>query len=109
MQSVTLSLPVGDVEYRVQSRQAEDPMKSLYLSASQGTHSPPSGPVYPALHTQSVSAVLTLGEMLLFGQSVQASEPGVGLYVPVGHAEHSLTFRVYPALHVKSTEDVAVL
>ena len=37
------------------SEQASDPFVALYLPASHAAQVPPSGPVYPALHLQSVT------------------------------------------------------
>ena len=44
-------------------------MTSLYLPATHVSHTPPSGPVYPGLHTQSSGVLLDPGDWELAGQS----------------------------------------
>ena len=58
-QSVTLSLPAADVASDDgQAKHSALPAVSLYLPAGHAVHSPPSGPVYPASHLQSVTLSL---------------------------------------------------
>ena len=88
---------------------ASFPFTALYLPATQGTQSPPSGPHEPASQTQAVDDVLAAGELefvghashvvLAFaptaaekvpaGQDLQiAIAPTMSAYVPAGHCEH---------------------
>ena len=52
---VNASLPPSEPEFAGQEMHAPDPITDLYVPAGQAVHSPPSGPVYPALHEQSVT------------------------------------------------------
>lgn len=45
-------------------------------------------PVWPAMHSQSVTAVLAAEDVAWSGHEEQASEPVLGLYSPSKHAEH---------------------
>ena len=80
------------------------------MPAPHATQSPPSGPVYPALHVQSDAAALPAGELESVGQtvhtlfdvaasvveyvpapqSVQLPDPVSALWVPATHAEQAL-------------------
>ena len=104
-QSVTLSLPAVDVESDDgQSKQSAGPTISLYLPATHAVHSPPSGPVYPAMHSQSVTLSLPAADVASDdGQSKHSALPAVSLYLPAGHAVHwSPSLPVYPASHTQS-------
>ena len=80
-----------------------DPVTDLYVPAGHAVHSPPSGPVYPVLHLQSVKALLPAGELEPVGQSEHCALPVMSLYVPSTHAVQSLPLlSVYPALHLQS-------
>eukprot|EP00961_Rhodomonas_salina_P218340 2950370-Rhodomonas_salina.1 len=59
-----------------------EPLITLKLPASHAAHCPPSGPVYPALHRQSVTTPLPVSELDRF---------------PAGHAMHTV-----PALTLSS-------
>ena len=61
---------------------------SSYWSAGHATHALPSFPEYPLLHVQSVTAVLSAGELLWSGQAKQSEDPESSLYVPVAQEEH---------------------
>ena len=54
-----------------QSVHATLPITFLYFPATQAVHTPPSGPVKPALHTQAARAELAVGELELVGQAIQ--------------------------------------
>ena len=62
---------------------------------------PPSAPVYPALHLQSVMTVLPGGESELAGQRLlHSSVPWMLLYVPAEQGSHGpRSGPVYPLLH----------
>ena len=47
------------------SVQATDPLVALYLPAAHARQAPPSGPVYPALHLQSVMSPLPTADEVL--------------------------------------------
>ena len=53
------------------------------------TPAPPSGPEYPASHTQSVNSSLPAAELECKGHRLQPPDPGVGVYVPASHAAHA--------------------
>jgi len=62
-----------------QNIQSAVPFVALYLPGVQAVHSPPSGPVYPAKHEQSVTApeIILAGEYEFAGQLVhETSSPG---------------------------------
>ena len=48
-----------------------DPPAPLYLPATHAVHGPPSGPVYAALHVQSVILSLDVGDVESDGQLKQ--------------------------------------
>ena len=62
---------------------------------------PPSAPVYPALHLQSVMTVLASGESELAGHRLShGSVPKMLLYVPAEQGSHGPgSGPVYPLLH----------
>ena len=71
----------------------DDPLTPLYAPAEQAPHCPPSGPLYPALHRQSVTFELPLNEFDRF---------------PAGHSSHpvpALTLRYVPASHATHSDD----
>jgi len=143
VQSATASLELGELELPGHVRQAaaavaadvaeyvptpQDvhpalPLAILYVPAAHGEHTPPSGPVNPALQVQAVIAELKLGELKLPGHvwqvaaavapveaeyvpaphGVQAALPLSILYVPAAHGEHtSPSGPVNPALQGSS-------
>ena len=63
-----LNLPASHIE------QASEPKDALYFPAEQATHTLPSGPVYPLLHTQLLARELPGGDDEADGQSTQAEE-----------------------------------
>ena len=110
-----------------QSVQVPLPVPILYFPAAHAEHTPPSGPVDPALHVQAVTTVLALGELEVLGhttqsdstvapvvakyfpaaQSVHAAEPVTLLYFPTSHGEHTPPFGpVYPTLQVQAATAV---
>ena len=58
-------MPPTIMEYvpAAQSVHASLPVVILYFPEAHGEHTPPAGPVDPALHVQAVSAELALGEV----------------------------------------------
>jgi len=74
------------------------------LPATHAEHAPPLFPVYPALHSQSVTLSLPAVDVESDdGQSKQSAGPTVSLYLPATHAVHAPPlFPVYPALHLQS-------
>ena len=82
------------------------PTPALYVPAAQSQHTPPSRPVYPALHLQSDSAVLAArllpelaGHVL---QCPSASWPVASRYLPDAHSSQpvSAVFAWYlPSAH----------
>ena len=74
-QSVTLPLAAGDLEFDGQLEHSALPAVSLYLPATHAVHSPPSGPVYPALHLQSVNVSLPAVELEFAGHAPTAPAP----------------------------------
>ena len=92
----------------------------MYVAAEHASQGPESGPVYPALHWQSVAATLPGAEidcasghaaqMLLVvaaedgekvpaAQRVHGADPAEALYAPLPQARQPLPSLVYPALH----------
>jgi hypothetical protein len=103
--------------------QAALPLAILYVPAAHVEHTPPSGPVDPALQVQSAMASLELGELELPGHVTQAAAavapveseyvptpqdvhpalPLAILYIPTPHIKHGPpSGPVYPALQVQS-------
>ena len=88
-----------------QSTQASDPFVALYLPASHATHTPPSGPEYPALHEQMLLPPPAVLECAYAGHAlhVDPDVPPVSLlYLPVGQIKHAmdpLTLLYVPAGH----------
>ena len=81
------------------------PVPALNVPATHARHGPPSGPVYPLLHTQTAldpadcefagqlehattDVAPTTVEKVLAGQLVHTAAPITGLYVPGTHREH---------------------
>ena len=69
--------------------QASDPTTVLYLPAAHAKQAPPSGPVEPAMQTQSNTVLLPAGELEPEGQLMQASDPTAVLYLPAIHRQSS--------------------
>ena len=70
--------------------QGADPLTSLYLPLTHGSHAAPSGPVCPKLQVQML---LPGNESECMGQFVQLSSdvwPVLELYLPLGHRRHAL-------------------
>ncbi len=68
-----------------------------------GTHGPPFGPLYPVLQVQAVTAELVVGELELPGHVWQAALPIAILYVPTPHGEQTPPFGpVYPAVQLQT-------
>jgi len=103
--------------------QAAVPFVILYLPTAHNVHTPPSGPVAPALQTHAVITALrapetvfggqvrhapapvapTVVEYVFTAQSVQLLFPVTSLYCPATQRTHTLPFPVAPALHLHST------
>ena len=68
---------------------ASAPLISFIVPASHATHGPPSDPVYPASHSQSVSWSLPELELECDGHAAQLPHPAVAWeYVSAEHALH---------------------
>ena len=66
-------------------------------------HDPPSAPANPASHSQSVTLVLSGGEIAFEGQFVHERDPTELLYVDSAHPEQGPpSSPVNPALHLQS-------
>ncbi len=86
-QSVDVVVP-GSALYPVgQAVQTDAALVSENVSAGH-THGPPSGPVYRAVHTQSVILVLVDDEFEFAGHKVHAAMLTVSLYVPIPQPVH---------------------
>ena len=107
---VDSAAPPSALEYlpAPQSAQAPSPAQSLYLPATHPTHSPPFGPVKPAVHIQPKAAALPAGASEFVGhaahvlsavcptaaeyfpapQSVHGASPVPALYLPAPHSTH---------------------
>jgi hypothetical protein len=75
-----------------QSVHAALPVAVLYLPATHGEQTPPSGPVKPTLQVQAVRATLELGELELVGHPIQVVAtvaPAVVEYVPAPQSVHA--------------------
>jgi len=68
------------------------PRTDLYFPAAQLTQLPPSGPVKPMLHRQSVAASLAAALQEFSGQPLHAASPEADSNVPSGQGEHSPPF-----------------
>lgn len=89
-----------------------EPVAPLYSPATHASHGAPFGPVYPALHEQSVASkhCVSTGsvgskqlESALAGQSVHAALPDMLLYFPAAQAVHvPLSGPVYPMLQAQA-------
>jgi hypothetical protein len=79
------------------------PLLVLYFPATQPEHTPPSGPVNPALQVQAAMAVLETGAFAFEGHTEQVDEvfaPTAAEYVPVLQSVHAtlpLIFLYLPA------------
>jgi len=108
-QSVNSSLATAaELELAGQVTHSEDPVALLYSPVTHPTQVPPSGPEYPALHTQPASAPAPSTELVRVGharhveartaaeaaeylpaaQGVQGPAPVTRLYDPGRHASH---------------------
>ena len=103
---------------------AAEPLEILYFPATQFEHTPPSGPVYPALQVQPVDAeqpvhdapelaghvrqvvatvAPTVAEYVPVPQSVHVALPVTLLYFPAAQVEHTPpSGPVYPTLQVQA-------
>ena len=75
-------------EFTEQVVQGEDPLLVLYVDCTQGEHISPFSPVYPALHSQAVNALLPLCDIENKGHSkhvLSAEAPVVIEYLPAPH------------------------
>jgi len=88
VQTVALLAPVT-AEYvpAEQLTHALDPVAVLYFPAAHAEHTPPLGPVYPALHAQSVCDPLLAPANAFAGHRLQLGLPS-GDHSPGAHAKH---------------------
>ena len=75
-------------EFASQAVHAAEPLAALYVDAGHAVHGPPSAPVYPAAHLQSVERLLPLEDCEFAGHAVQLAAPVLALYLPATHASH---------------------
>ena len=74
----------------------------MNVPAPHAAHGPPSGPVYPALHIQSIPASLPTALMEFAGQFTHAALPVSTLNFPATHAVHAPpSAPVKPAAHLQ--------
>ncbi len=91
---------------------AADPAAGLYVPATQAVHGPPLGPVYAALHTQSVTSSLKIGDEESDGQFTQVVR-SADEYVAAGQSRHVETLSAptvveyFPAPHNVHAADPA--
>ena len=64
--------------------QAPEPVLLLYVPALHREHTPPFGPVYPALQMHDTLLLLLIGEFVLLGHAKHAVAAVVVEYVPAG-------------------------
>ena len=91
IQSFRFVFPARDVLLKGQFVQSADPISVLYVPTEHCIQVPPSGPVYPALHWQSVRALLPVGECELERQEVQSSLLLRDFQVSTGHMVHGVS------------------
>jgi len=72
-----------------QSSHAPGPVMALYVPAIHLVHSPPSGPVVPMSHLQSVCAELNGSDTESDGHVEHGDDPFTSLYFPASQAVHS--------------------
>ena len=83
------------------------PDEFFHVPAAHGVQGPPSDPVVPASHLQSVTSRLPSKELEFDGHAEHATSPGTSLYLPVLHiTQASPLGPVNPATHLQSAEDV---
>ena len=93
-----LYLPCGHRE------QGAEPFSSLYLPLAQALQFCPSGPVYPALHMQTLLPLKASACMGHLVHVVSAVSPVSALYLPLEHRRHALeplTSLYFPLWHAE--------
>jgi hypothetical protein len=83
----TVALPMADTAFVGHALHAADPLASLYVPAAQGTHVPPSAPVYPASQVQSVCDPPPAAAREFAGHKLQFGLPSND-HCPSGHGRH---------------------
>lgn len=89
--------------------QLESPVVVLYVFGAQSWHTPPSGPVNPALQTQFPMETLAEGELVFPGHAEHVAEvlaPITAEYVPAPQSVHAtlpLLVLYFPATHAVHT------
>ena len=79
------------------------PFTSLYVPGAHAVHTPPSGPMYPLLHTHACEYMLCTGESEKLLHARHWDDPLTPLYVPAAHAKHGPpSGPVKAALHTQS-------
>ena len=90
------NVSAGHVEH------AAGPETLLAVPAAHATHGPTFGPVYPALHEQSLTLMLPTNEFAFAVQLVHAALPFPVLYLPASQATHGPPLGpVKPASHMQ--------
>jgi hypothetical protein len=82
---------------------AAEPAAALNVPAAHAAHAPPSAPVKPAAHLQSVAASLPCALSAFAGQLAHAALPAPALNVPAGQSTHvAPSAPDAPASHLQS-------
>lgn len=91
-QSVGSTLPGGEVLPAGHDLHEAEPIKSLYVPASQAPQAPPLRPVYPLLQTQSASLLLPSNAVEPEGHSLHEASSGApnsSENFPTEHFKHA--------------------
>ena len=84
---MTASLPAAEAVLAGHAEQTPVPVAALYVPAAHAEHATPSDDaVCPAMHKQSVSALLPAAELVLAGHAVMVAPPGH--QDPASHVTH---------------------
>ena len=100
--SVQTEAALGAYVFAGHTLHAALPEKLLAEPAAHATHGPPFGPLYPALHEQSLTFLLATNEFAFAAQLVHAALPFPVLYLPASQATHGPPLGpVKPASHMQ--------
>ena len=67
---------------------APEPRRGFYVDCGHAVQFPPSAPVFPGLHLQSVMSTLPAVEIEFAGHDVHTEAPVVVEYLPASHDMH---------------------
>ena len=104
LQSINSLLPDAELVHVGHVEHCPVPVAALYLPAEHALHATPSDvPLYPAMHLQSVNALLPNEELVPTGHVEHCRVPIAALYLPTEHATQGpASTPVYPATHLQS-------